>query len=110
MVPFVILTLVPSSLFLLYVLYQFWREATAQGNAGRDRSKLIATFGLPATQAQPKSRAVRKPDHRDAVIFMPAAEPPFDSRMLAVDLKSRLAVFPSGTERLALKRSAKGPL
>jgi hypothetical protein len=112
------LVMAPTLSFYFYVLVQFWKEA------GRRRNHLTSAGIVPLPSAGVRraelelERAIARATGADHVTVaasaprlaaeLARAERSERAKVVATYLKNRLAVIPSGTGRLAVKRSAKG--
>ncbi len=114
----IVLTLVPTLSFYVYVLAQFVMEANRRRR--RDTCAVIVPLqsirardeeynlrGMnengPRTTVRPELAPVSEFDAR-----LEEIEPPARAAVVATYLKNGVAAFPSGTGRLAVKRTAKG--
>ena len=115
---FIFLTIVmgPGFGFMLYALFQFWREEWRMRHAHSRWLSGVVNFVTAvdppyehtphhATDA-PAAPAVSESE--PAIVSFAAGETPERAKVVTTCLKNRLAVMPSGTGRLAVKRAAKG--
>jgi hypothetical protein len=116
----IVLTLVPTVSFYFYVLVQFWAEANRRRH--HDTCAMIVPLESMRAREQEEehnprgrheSRSRRAVEPEPAPVSELAAdwaeiEPPARSAVVAAHLGNRVAAFPSGTERLATRRAAKG--
>jgi hypothetical protein len=116
----IVLTLVPTVSFYFYVLVQFWAEANRRRH--HDTCAMIVPLESmrarkqeedhnPAGRQESRSRRAVEPE--PAPVSESAAdwaeiEPPARAAAVAAYRENRVAAFPSGTERFATRRSAKG--
>ncbi len=116
---FIFLTIVmgPGFGFMLYALYQFWREEWRMRHDHSARLGRVVTFVTavnPLYDHTPHraSDALAAPavsESEPAVArFAAAGELPARAKVVTTYLKSRVTVIPSGSGRQAVKRAAKG--
>jgi hypothetical protein len=112
------LILAPTMTFYFYVLVQFFKEA----NRRRQHLTWAGIVPLPSArvrEAQVDLRLAKEPalGANASAVAAPAHVAPTDgaptgpsapANVIATYLKNRWIVMPSGTERLAVKRQAKG--
>jgi len=112
--------LAPTLGFYVYVLAQFWREATLRHRRPEAPLPVVKLY-YPRGRNQDYNPIRLNNRGRSGATPLAAAPSAFESRndlghakqskrakVLTTYLKSRLAVLPSGTARLAVKRAAKG--
>lgn len=114
----IVLTLVPTLSFYVYVLAQFVIEASRR----RRRDTCAVIVPLTSIRARdeeynlrrldesaPRAAAVRElPPVSDFAADVAEIEPPARAAVVSTYLKSRVTAFQPGAERLAVKRAAKG--
>lgn len=116
MLIFLALVLGPGCSFMLYALYQFSREALrfrhpVSRGLGGVVTVVAATNALdepnpPQAAETPKVLVVSKKEAPPAKFTIAGNEPAL-AKVVTTYLKNRLAVIPSGTGRLAVRRVAK---
>lgn len=99
----IVLTLVPTLSFYVYVLAQFVIEA----NRRRRRDTCVAIVPLQSVRARDKAKPELAPIS-EFTANLAEIEPPAQAVVVSTFLKNRVTAFQSGTGRLAAKRAAKG--
>jgi hypothetical protein len=112
---FLAIVMGPGFTFMLYALYQFWRE---EWRMRHDRSRRRGGIVTLVTSTSPlNDHTPHHATHASAAIlegkpavasFTAAGKSSARAKVVAMYLKNRAAVIPSRTGRLAVKRVAKG--
>jgi hypothetical protein len=112
---FLAIVMGPGFTFMLYALYQFWREEWRMRHGRSARRGRIVTFVTarsPLNDQTPhlatRAAAAISEDEPAVVRFAAAGETPARAKVVTTYLKNRVAAIPSQTGRLAVKRAAKG--
>ncbi len=114
---FILLTLVPTLTFYVYVLVQFVKEAARRGNQG-SCARIVPLHSENARRANYGVRESGTDPFQEFRISNAASAAPCSGKSLGADserarvivirVKERLAAYSSGTGHLVVKRAAKG--
>ena len=117
MMIFLAIVMGPGFTFMLYALFQFWREEWRMRHEHSAPLGRVVTFIKAADtlndddsgQASDVRAAPDAPEGEPTFErFAAAGEPPARAKVVTTYLKNRATVSPSQTGRLTVKRAAKG--